>query len=111
VAILAVEEHLRNQAVLEHFRRAPFAGYRDIVPKVPPEVVGELLWATVDLEPPEHIKAFVIKQRDPTGRVTVGISKRAHVDSVGSAMHSMRPRVPGAFGQLGRFNNLNDFGR
>ena len=58
-------------AVLDHVGRAPFAGDRDVLAEVPPEVVSEILRAAIDLPPAEHVEALVIEQEDSARAVAV----------------------------------------
>src|SRR5579862_5999386 len=62
---------------------------------MPPEIVGELLWAAIDLPAPEHVEAFVVEQEDSARPVALGIAQRADVNCIGSAMNRMRAAIAG----------------
>src|SRR6516225_10164198 len=47
ITILATQQQLRVDAVFYHVRRAPFGRNHRVVSQVPPEVVSQLLWATM----------------------------------------------------------------
>src|SRR6516165_5229488 len=66
MAIIAFDQALKAQPVLEHLGRAPFGCYRDIVAEMPPEVIAEILWAAVDLPLAKHIEVLVVEQENPT---------------------------------------------
>ena len=93
VAVFPGEQMLGHEAVLEHIRRAPLAGYHRVVPEMPPHVVGELLRSAIDLPATEHVKGFVIHQQDAAGRFSFGVAQRADVDPIWAAMDRVRTSV------------------
>ena len=93
MTVLVSEEQLGHDAVLDHFRRTPFAGDGNFPAEMPPEIVRELLWAAIDFPSPEHVEAFVIEQENSARPVALWISNRADVNRIGPAMHRMRPAV------------------
>src|SRR4029077_13280186 len=96
MAVVAFDQALQAEPVLEHVGRAPFAADPDVVTDVPPEVVGEKLRAAVDLPLAEHVETFVIEQEDSAGAAAVRAAHRAHVYRVGATMERMRTPVAGA---------------
>src|ERR1700685_2936777 len=86
VSVLATQQQLGIQAVLDHVRRAPFAGDRDVVSQMPGEIVAEILRAAVDFPPAQRLEGVVIQGEDSSGTVTARRAQRAHVDAVGTAM-------------------------
>jgi hypothetical protein len=49
VSVFLAEQELRHDAPLDHTGRSPLAGEQDIVPEMPPEIVGQLLRSPIDL--------------------------------------------------------------
>src|SRR6266852_5898803 len=94
--------------VLEHVGCAPLAGDRDVVPEGPPEVVGEKLWAAVDLPLAEHVEAIVVEQENSARAAARARAHRAHINRVGSAMGRVRPAIAGASRQFLGFDYLDD---
>ena len=66
-AVLAAEQQLGDQPVLEHVGRAPLAGHHGIVAEVPPQVVRELLRPAVHLPRPEHVEVSWSITNTPPG--------------------------------------------
>src|SRR5207248_4733745 len=93
VAVLAPDEKLGIEAVLDHVGSAPLARDHGVVAKVPGEVVGELLRAAIDLPPSQHLEAVVIEDDDSAGPVAVLCAKRADVDPVRGAVDRVEPAV------------------
>src|SRR5438132_5622618 len=104
-AILAVEQQVWNQAVLDHVRRAPFAGDHRVVAEMPPEIVGEVLRPSVHLPLAEHVEGVVVEEEDPSWPLAVGRTERADVDSFWAAMDRMESRVAGAGEDLLRLDD------
>src|SRR5688572_21959537 len=67
-AIFRAEQDFRDEAVLEHVRRAPFAGDERIMAEMPPCVIGELLRPAIDLPLAANIEGFVIHQENAARR-------------------------------------------
>src|SRR6516165_8058794 len=109
VAVLPSEQQLGHEAVLEHIRRAPLAGHHGVVSEMPPHVIGEFLWSAINLPSTEQIKSLMIHQQDAAGGLSFGVTERADIDPVRSAMDSVRTGVPRAIGDLGRLDELDDF--
>src|SRR5260370_21384749 len=93
MAVLAGDDLVDAEPVLEHVGRAPLAGDRDVVAEVPPEVVGEKLRAAVDLPLAEYVEAIVVKQKNSAWAAACARAHRAHVDGVGASMRRTRPAV------------------
>ena len=108
VTVLAAEQQIGLHSIFDHFRRAPFAGDRNVVAEMPPEVVGQVLRSAVDLPAAEHVDALMVEQKESAGTVAVGSTQRAHIDRVGAAMNRMRPAVTGARGEFFGFDRLDD---
>src|SRR5713101_6831354 len=111
MAIVTLDQALDAEPVLEHVGCAPFAGDRDVVAEVPPEIVSEELRTAVDLPLTEHVEALMVQQKDPAGTAAVGAAHCAYVDRVGAAMERMRATVAGARRDLLGLNHLDDFRR
>src|ERR1700694_2780657 len=107
VAVFALHQQVEVGAALDHVRRAPFAGDRDVVAEMPPEIVAEELGTAVDLPAAEHVKAFMVEQETSAGSATLGVAERAHVDGIGSAVNRMWPAVSRARRDLLRFDHLD----
>ena len=109
VPVLPAQQQLTDHAVLDHRRGAPLAGHHGVVSEVPPHVVGEVLRPTVDLPRTEHVERGVVEQRHPTRTVLpVAAAERGDVDAIRSTVDGVWPGVPGALGQLLRFDHLDD---
>ena len=101
VAVLLAQQQLGHDAVLDHRRRAPLAGDRDVLVEVPPGVVGQVLRAAVGLPGPQHVERGVVEQRDPARPVVaVRAAEARQEDPVGAAVQGVRARVAGVRGQL-----------
>jgi hypothetical protein len=89
------------QPVLEHRRRRPLRRHSGVLPQVPPDVVGEVLLAAVQLERAGDVEGLVVEQRDPAWPVVaVWPTERADEDPARTAVHGVRPRVPGLRGEF-----------
>ncbi len=111
MAVVAFDQALQAEPVLEHVGRAPFAADSDVVADVPPEVVGEKLRAAVDFPLAEHVETFVIEQEDSSGAAAVRAAHGAHVNRVGAAMERMRTAVAGARRDLFGLDHFDDLRR
>ena len=106
MAVLAAGQQVEVRPLLDHIGGAPFAGDRDVVAQMPPEVVTEKLRPAIDFPAAEHLKALVIEQKDSAGSVALrhcrARSHRSHRvrnESYAAgcnrrAMRSLRPRSP-----------------
>jgi hypothetical protein len=77
---------------------------------MPPEVVGEVLRAAVDLPSPEGLEGLVIHHEDAPRTLAVGRAERAHVEGIGAAVAGVRSGVAGPAGDLVRFDDLHNLG-
>src|SRR6266478_6940578 len=93
VPVFASEQQLRNHAIFDHVRRAPFAGDRDVVPEMPPEIIRELLRPAIHFPSPEHFEALVIEQEYSARSIAFGRAECADVDRIRPAMDRMRTAV------------------
>ena len=110
VAVLAAEQELGVDPRLDHVRRAPLAGDDAVKADVPPDVVGELLRAAVDLPLALDREVVVVEQEDAAGAVAVGGAERAGVEPVGAAVERVRTRVAGLALELGGLDDLGQLG-
>src|SRR5262249_18000775 len=108
VAVFAAEQQFRHQTVLEHVRRAPFAGDLYVVGEMPGEVVGEKLRTTIDLPPPQHIVTVVIERKYAPRAVPIGGSETVHIKALGAAVHGMETRIARAPEHFLRLDDLDD---
>src|SRR5215471_11712565 len=106
MTVFAAEQQVRLHSMLNHVRRTPFAGDRDVVAEVPPEIVSEILRAAVHFPSAKHVKTFMIEQEQPSRTFPLGRSQGTDVDGIGSAMYRMRTAVAGACGEFFRFDYL-----
>jgi hypothetical protein len=79
--VLAAEQNLRNEAVLEGVGRTPFARPDRVVVEVPTGIVAEKLRSAVDFPAAERLEALVIYQKDPARRLPFGIAETAQACS------------------------------
>ena len=110
-AVLAAEQHLGHEPVLERVGRAPFAGHHGVVAEVPPGVVAELLRAAIDLPAAERLEALVVHHEDAARRLAVLVAQRRDIDAAGPAVHGVRARVAGLVGDLVRLDGFDELGR
>ena len=108
VAVLVAEQQLADQAVLDHVRRAPLRGDHGAEVEVPPEVVGELLRAAVDLPLALDREVVVVEQEDAAGAVALGVAERRDVDAVGAAVDRVRAAVAGLARDLVGLDDLDE---
>ena len=110
VAVLAGEQDLGVDPALHHVRSAPLAGDRGVVSEMPPEVVGELLRASVELPAALHRESVVVDDENAPRRVAVRIAQRADVDSVRAAVNRVRAAVAGPLGDLFGLYRVHELG-
>ena len=109
VAEALAEQILGVQPVLDHRRRGPLGGHRHVLVQVPPEVVGEVLVATVGLPGACDLERVVVDQRHAARPVTVvGRAEVRHEDAARSAVDGVRARVSGLLGELLRLDRAHD---
>ena len=109
-AVLAAEQELRDQPVLEHVVRAPLARHGRVVAEVPAQVVPEMLGPAVDLPPAADVEGLVVHQEHAARTLALGVAQRAHVDPLGPAVHGVRARVAGPLRHLRRLDHLDELG-
>src|SRR3954452_21506415 len=90
VAVAATQQNFRIHSILHHAGRSPFAGEDGVESQVPPEVISQLLRATIQLPLPEHIEALLIHHENSAGTAAVRSSQRTDKDAVGTAMNRVR---------------------
>src|SRR5262245_12300380 len=110
VAVLPSQQQLGIDATLDHLGRAPFAGDERVPTQMPPEVVGQKLWAAVELPLSADVERFRIEYEDPARPITLGRPDGIHVDPIRSAMRGVRPRIARTFGHLVGLDHLDNAG-
>src|SRR6266516_4690318 len=108
VAVAALQQNVRNDAVLHHVRSAPLAGNYSVVSQVPPEIVSEILRPTIQLPLAKHDEAVLIHHKNSARSIAVWRSERAGIDSLGPAVYGMWRSVPRARRQCLRLDNLDN---
>src|SRR4051812_19228888 len=86
VPVLAIEEQVRLDTVLDHVRGAPLAADQGVVAEVPPEVVVQVLVAAVDLPAALHLEGVMIEHEDTAGTVAVGSAEGTDVNPIRAAV-------------------------
>src|ERR1700722_7984779 len=107
MAVLPLHQQVEVGPVLDHVGCTPFAGDRDVVAEMPPEIVAEELRPAIDLPAAEHVEAFMVEQEDSTRSAAVGIAERTHVDGIGPAMNRVGSAIARARRDLVRFDDLH----
>jgi hypothetical protein len=100
VAVLAAEQQLRDDAVLDHRWRGPLRGDRNVLHDVPPDVVGQVLVAAAGLPRAGDVEGGVVEQRDPARAVRFAAAEAGHEHRARPAVHGVRPRVVGPLAEL-----------
>ena len=108
VAVLAAEQQIGVDAVLDHRRRAPLAGDHRVLSEVPPEVVGEVLGSAVAFPSAFDLERLRVEDENPARTVAVGVAKGVDIDAVGTAMGRVRPAVAGLADDLGGVDDLDE---
>ena len=109
VAVILRHYVIQPGAMLKHLRRSPFAGHHRVQANVPPEVIGELLRAPVQLPRPDRFKRVVVQHHDSAGPPAVRRAQGANVDGVGATVNRMGTAVAGPLHFLG-FDGFHDAG-
>src|SRR5215510_12907493 len=108
MTVFATEKEVWHQTVFNHVWCAPLAGDHRVVSKVPPKVVGEILWPTFHFPLTQHIESEMVKKENSTWTFAFRISQTTHIDSFRPAMNCVKPRIAGSFKDFFGFNNLYD---
>src|SRR5215212_1399795 len=108
VTVAALHEYLGVEPAFDHVRRAPLAGDHGVVAQVPPEVVGEVLWAAIYFPAPQGLKALVVHDEDTAWALPIWCAKRAHINSLRAAVGGVGAAVARALVQLIGFDHLDD---
>ena len=112
VAVLAPEQFLGNDAVLEHRGCSPLARHERVLVQVPPEVVLIALVAMLALPGSERLEGLAVELEDAARLVgAVRAAEAAHVDRVGATVRGVRARVAGLGDQLCGLDRLDDLRR
>src|SRR5271155_2919654 len=75
---------------------------------MPPEIVGEILRAAVNLPFAQNLEAVRVHDEDPAGAVAGGGAESAAKNSFGAAVDCVRARVAGALGENRRLDDFDD---
>ncbi|GBD18865.1 hypothetical protein HRbin27_01365 [bacterium HR27] len=108
VTVFPGQEFLSEYAVFDHPRCAPLARDHRVVAEVPPEVVVEILVATIDLPPSEHLERVMVEDENATGAFSFRSPECRNVDAVRTAVHGVGPGVIGALVKFFRLDHLDD---
>src|SRR5215468_8305245 len=108
VAVLAGQQQLRVYTVFYHVWRPPFGGDEGVVPQVPPEVIGQLLWATILFPRALQLKCVRIHQENATRGVSGRRSECAPVNAVWSTMKCVGRSVTGFLCELLGLDHLRN---
>jgi hypothetical protein len=65
---------------------------------VPPEIVGELLWPSIEFPSTKHVEALMVHEEYAPRSLAFGVSQRADVNALGPAV--VGSRVTCAVGKL-----------
>ena len=108
VAVLAGQQQLGIEPVLDHVRGAPLARDQGVVAEVPGEVVGEDLRAPVDFPSPEGLEVVVVEDEDAAWAIAFLRAQSADVDSVGRAVDGVKAGVARTLGDVLGFDDFDD---
>src|SRR5262249_2954728 len=108
MTVLSGEEQLGVRAVLVHVGSAPLAGDHRVAAQMPPEIVGQILWAAIQFPTPADLKRLRVQDENAAGAFTLRRSKRVKVDAIGPAVRSVRPAVTRAPNDCLRLNHPGD---
>src|SRR5262249_42653750 len=86
---------------------APLAGDHRVLGQVPPEVVGQILVATVGLPGAFDVERVVVNDEHAARTVAVRRAERARVDAVWSAVDGVRTAIAGLARQLVGLDHLD----
>ncbi len=112
VPVFAAEQQLGDDSVLDHRRGRPLRCHQHVVIDVPPDVVRQVLVASVLLELADDVKIRVVEQGHPAGAVlAVGAAQAGDVQVAGAAVHGVRAGVASPLAEFGRPEHLRDLGR
>src|SRR5271155_4905572 len=75
---------------------------------MPPEIVGEILRAAVNLPFSQNLEAVRVHDEDAAGAVAGGGAESAAKNSFGAAVDGVRAGVAGPLGENRRLDDLDD---
>src|SRR5262245_18453655 len=110
MAVLASEQQIGADAVIEHAWRGPFAGNHGVETQMTPEVIRQVLRSSLEFPLSSNIKGFRIHDENPSGTLPIGGTQRVQINSIRSAVSSVRPAITGATCDRLRFDDLHDPG-
>jgi hypothetical protein len=67
---------------------------------VPPEIVGELLWPSIEFPSTKHVERLMVHEEYAPRSLAFGVSERADVNALGPAVHSVGSRITCAVGKF-----------
>src|SRR5579884_3381303 len=108
VAIAAFHEDFRDKTVFDRVGRSPFARDHGVVAQVPPEIIREVLRATIQFPLSEHLKGLGIHHEDSSRALAAGRTERAHVYSIRAAVDGVGPGISGPLCEFLRLDGLDD---
>src|SRR4051794_38091949 len=108
VAVLSSQQQFGVGAVFHHVRRAPFGRNHRVVPQVPPEVVSQLLRATILFPRTLQLECVRIHQENAAGAVSASGSECASVNAIWSAMNCVRRGVSSLPDELFGLDHLHN---
>src|SRR3989442_12568540 len=108
MTVTALQQDVRVDAILDHLRRPPLAGDHRVVAEMPPEVVGEVLRAAVQLPAAADLEGVVVDDEDAARAVPGGGAESADVNPIRTAVAGMRAAVAGAVRNFLRLDRLDD---
>src|SRR5215469_2707802 len=110
VAIFPAKKKLRIDTVLDHVGSAPRAADHNVKPEVPPDVISQLLGATIKFPLSANLKRLWVQDEGTSRTVPVRGAQGTYVNSFWTAMDRVRGGIAGARGQLLRSDDLH-YGR
>src|ERR1700691_2780110 len=108
MAVATLQENVGIHAGFHHIRRSPFAGDHGVQTQMPPEVISELLGATVDFPFAQNLKAFRIHYEDAAWAVSCSGTQCAAENSLRPAMDRVGPAVSSPFREDIGLNHLDN---
>src|SRR5258705_5557430 len=106
--VLAIKKELWHQPVFDHVRCAPLAGNHRIVSEVPPKIVSQKLWSTINFPLTQHLERIMIQKKHATRSFAFGISQTANIDSFRTTMNRVQPGITSPVKDFFGLNYLHD---
>src|SRR6266700_2444365 len=109
-SVLSRKQQLRVETALHHIRSAPFGGDHCVVPKVPPEIVSQVLGAALLLPWAFQLKRIRIHEEDAARTIATGRTEGAAINAIGATMNGMWRCVAGLLSELFWLDHFHDLG-